>query len=460
MQTKTTIPVPPMPPTPAGRGRTASGVIAVLVGAIVIAGLYVWNVSPRIHAGKAIAEAAKDIRSTVIVVEAQRGKANAELTLPGTLLPIQETPIYARTNGYVKRWLVDIGTKVTAGQLLAEIDTPELDRELKQAGANVRQVQANLALAQTTAERWRNLLKDNAVSQQEVDEKVGAFEARKADLAAVQANVQRLQELKSFQRVMAPFAGIITARQVEVGQLIAAGSTDPNRWLYKLAKTDTLRMYVNVPQSHMRLVQPDSPVSIVLREFQGQPISGKVARTAGALDAQKTLLTEVQVPNGDGALMAGMYAQAKFSLTQTEPRILIPSNTLIVRADGPQVAAVEKEVVHMRKITIGRDMGTQLEVLSGLNEKDLVVTNPTDAMRDGVQVKTVMAPPPDKPAEKPADKPAEKVPEKAADKPVEKMPEKTSEKPVDKAADKPAAKPGGKQAQGSDKIAQRTVQPK
>ncbi len=438
-----------MPPARA-KPRRATGVIVVILAIVAIAAFYVWNVSPRIQAGKAIAETHKDTRATVVVVPAQRGKANTELTLPGTLLPAQETPIYARTNGYVRRWLVDIGAKVKAGELLAEIDTPELDRELKQAAANVQQVKANLALAKSTAERWQSLLKENAVSRQEVDEKASAYDARRADLAAVEANVQRLQELKSFQRVMAPFAGTITARQVEVGQLIASGSTDPNRWLFKLAKIDTLRMYVNVPQSHMRLVQTNAPVTVTLREFQGKPFEGKVMRTAGALDPQsKTLLTEVQVPNAEGTLLAGMYAQAKFTLTQTEPQILIPANTLIVRADGPQVAAVEKDVVHMRKLALGRDFGTQIEVLSGLNEKELIVTNPTDAMRDGVGVKTVMAPPPDKPAEKPP----EKAPEKPADKPVV----KGDAKPVEP----PGAKPASASASPApEHVAQKTSEKK
>jgi RND family efflux transporter MFP subunit len=447
-------------PSTLPKPRLASGILAVVVGAIAIGAFYVWNVSPRIHAGKAIAETAKDTRSTVVVVPVTRGKANVDLILPSTMQPIQEAPIYARTNGYVRHWHVDIGDTVKTGQLLAEIDTPEVDRELKQAGANVQQVKANLALAKTTAERWQSLLKENAVSHQEVDEKTSAYEARRADLAAVEANVQRLRELKQFQRVVAPFAGTITGRQIEVGQLIASNSVDPNRWLYKLARLDKLRTYVNVPQSHIRLVRTDAPVTILLREFPGKQFQGKVARTAVALDPQsKTLQTEVQIPNETGELAAGMYAQVKFELKQEAPTLMVPANTLIVRADGPQVAAVENSVVHMRKISLGRDFGTQIEVLSGVNDQELIVTNPTDSMRDGVSVKTVMAPPPEKPAEKAAEKPADK-PAAAnkgttppADSPV-------GEKPIEKAGEKPAVKPGDKAENATDKVAKQSAEKK
>ncbi len=405
----------PSAPAPATRRNPLSAIIAVAVGAAAIGAFYVWDVMPRLDAKKAMAQTAKDTRPNVVVVAAQRGKANTELSLPGTLLPIQETPIYARTNGYVRNWHADIGSKVSAGQLLAEIDTPELDRELKQAAAKVQQAQANMRIAKSTADRWQSLLAQGAVSRQAVDEKASVYEAQRADLAAEQANVSRLRELKSFQRVTAPFSGIITSRQIEIGQLIASGSTDADRWLFKLAKTDTLRMYVSVPQNYVRMVQPNVPVAVTLREFQGKTFDAKIMRTAGALDAQsKTLTTEVHVPNADGALLAGMYAQVKFSLTQTEPSILIPANTLIVRADGPQVAAVADDVVQMRKVGIGRDLGTQLEVLTGLNENELIVTNPTDVMRDGLAVKATLAPPPDKPGEKPAEKAVPKAQAPAA----------------------------------------------
>jgi len=373
-----------------GSGRHRNVAIAVVAGALVLTGLFGIGLIPRLQTQKAVADIAKDNHPIVSVIPAMRGNAATEVNLPGTLLPYQETPIYARTNGYVKRWHVDIGAKVANGELLAEIETPEVDRELKQAVANLAQVRAHLELDRTSAERWQTLLTRKGVSQQEVDEKVGAYQARKADYAAAEANVQRLEEMKLFQRVAAPFSGTITARNVEVGQLINAGANDPARWMYKLAKTGTLRLYVNVPQNSMRLIQPGASVDVILQEFRGKAFPGKVARTAGALDAQsKTLLTEVQVPNDKGELLAGMYAQVRFKVNQAQPTIILPSNTLIMRADGPQVAAVANDVVHMRKVTLGRDFGQQIEIIAGLDEKEQVVTNPPDFLREGVAVKAI-----------------------------------------------------------------------
>ena len=380
----------------AGGSRLRTIAIVMIAGVLVLTGLLGIGLIPRLQTQKANADVARDNRPIVSVIPAMRGNAATEVSLPGTLLPYQETPIYARTNGYVKRWLVDIGAKVSEGQLLAEIETPEVDRELKQAVANLAQVKAHLELDRTTAERWKALLARKGVSQQEVDEKVGAFEARKADYAAAEANVQRLEETKLFQRVLAPFSGTITARNVEIGQLINAGANDPSRWMYKLAKIGTLRLYVNVPQNAMRLIQTGAPVDVMLQEFPGQAFPGKIARTAGALDPQsKTLLTEVQVPNDKGELLAGMYAQVRFKVNQTQPTIILPSNTLIMRADGPQVAAVANDTVHIRKVKLGRDFGQQIEIIAGLEEKEQIVTNPPDFLREGVAVKA-MAPEPKK----------------------------------------------------------------
>jgi RND family efflux transporter MFP subunit len=344
---------------------------------------------------------------TLVVFPAARAKAKAEIVLPGTLLPARETGIYARTNGYLKRWHVDLGQRVKAGQLLAEIETPEIDRELNQATASLGQVKANLELARTTAERWKGLLAENAVSRQEVDERVAAYAARQADYAAAQASMERLQQLRSFQRVVAPFEGTITARNVEVGALIAAGSNDPSRWMFKLAQITQLRTLINVPQTHARQVRPGQGAQITLREFGDKPFAGTVVRTAGALDPQsRTLLTEIQIPNEDGAILAGSYAQVKLNVDQAEPAILLPVTALLMRTDGPQVATVEDGVVRVKKIKLGRDFGTKVEVLDGLKEKALIVANPTDAARDGAKVKTALAPPEPSPPGKPAAAPA------------------------------------------------------
>ncbi len=416
----------PEPLAPVGK-RKRIGMYSALVVVALLGGVFLLAVWPRLHAGKAIAETQKDNRPVVVAVPAQRAKANLELTLPGTLLPIQEALIYARTNGYVKQWLVDIGAQVKQGQLLAEIETPEIDRELKQALANQQQVKANMELARSTAERWKAVLKENAVSPQEVDEKISAVKARQADYAASQASVERLIQMKSFQRVNAPFAGTITGRNVEIGQLISANNPDPNRWMFKVAKTDTLKLYINVPQSNIRMIKIGMPVNVLLKEFP-EPFTGKVLRTAGALDSQsKTLLTEINVPNENAELTAGMFTQVKFALNQTEPSILLPSNTLMVRQDGPQVAAVANNTVQLRKVKLGRDFGTQIEILSGISEKDMIVTNPTDAMRDGVSVNMKVAEP-EKIAAPPAAKPEDKpVAPKPADKPTAKASERIAE---------------------------------
>jgi RND family efflux transporter MFP subunit len=419
----------PEPVAPSGTRRRI-GTFSAFAAVALLGLFFLLGVWPRLHAGKAIADVQKDMRPNVVVVPAQRAKANMELTLPGTLLPIQEALIYARTNGYVKRWLVDIGATVKQGQLLAEIETPEIDRELKQALANQQQVKANMELARSTAERWKAVLKENAVSPQEVDEKISALKARQADYAASQASVERLIQMKAFQRVNAPFAGTITGRNVEIGQLISAGNPDPNRWMFKVAKMDTLKLYINVPQSHMRMIKTDMPVNVLLKEFP-QPFTGKVLRTAGALDPQsKTLLTEINVPNEKSELASGMFVQAKFALNQTEPNILLPSNTLMVRQDGPQVAVVANNTVQMRKVKLGRDLGTQIEILAGVDDKDMIVTNPTDAMRDGVNVNMKVAEP-EKPAAPPAAKPEDKpVAPKPADKPTAQAPATVAESKV------------------------------
>ena len=419
----------PEPTAPSGAHKRI-GTISAFALVILLGAFFMLGVWPRLQAGKAIADVQKDLRPNVVVVSAQRAKANMELTLPGTLLPIQEAMIFARTNGYVKQWKVDIGEQVKQGQMLAEIETPEIDRELKQALANQQQVKANMELARSTAERWKAVLKENAVSPQEVDEKISALKARQADYAASQASVERLVQMKSFQRVTAPFAGTITGRNVEIGQLISAGNPDPNRWMFKVAKMDTLKLYISVPQSHMRMIKTDMSVNVLLKEFP-QPFVGKVLRTAGALDPQsKTLLTEINVPNEKFELASGMFVQAKFAMIQTEPNILLPANTLMVRQDGPQVATVTNNTVQLRKVKLGRDLGTQIEILSGIAEKEMIVTNPTDAMRDGVNVNMKVAEP-EKPAAPPAAKPENKpAAPKPADKPTAQAPATVAESKV------------------------------
>ncbi|HWA14541.1 MAG TPA: efflux RND transporter periplasmic adaptor subunit [Burkholderiales bacterium] len=370
-------------------GRVSgTGLIAGLV--LVLAGLFAIGLWPKWHALKtAQAEAGKDDLPAVLYVPAKRGSAKADMTLPATLYAMQETTIYARTNGYLKRWLVDIGDSVKAGQVLAEIEAPELDRELDQAHASRAQVKANLDLARVTAERYAALLKEEAVSPQEVDEKQGLYAARNADYAAAEANLRRLEQMKSFQRVVAPFSGTITARNVEVGSLIQAGSASASGWLFKLAQTDTIRVHAAVPQSSMRLVKPGMTVDLVVPELGDQAFAAKVMRNAGAFDAAtRTMIVEMHVPNRGGPLLPGMYAQARLKLVNPEPSIQIPINALMVGGEGARVATVDPNgVVQIKPVKVGRDLGKEVEIVAGLDENERVINNPRDSLANGTKVR-------------------------------------------------------------------------
>ncbi|HET7840853.1 MAG TPA: efflux RND transporter periplasmic adaptor subunit, partial [Terriglobia bacterium] len=284
-----------------------------------------------------------------------------------------------------KRWLVDIGARVREGQVLAEIDTPEVDEELRQAEAAEAQATANLDLAKKTAERWQNLLKDDGVSRQEVDQNVSAYQARQADLRFAQANVQRLKDMQSFQTIVAPFSGIITARNVDIGALITAGSTQP---LFRLAQNHILRVYVNVPQTYSRSIFPGLGADLSVPEYNGRLFAGKVVRTAGAIEpASRTLLTEVDVPNSQGEILPGVYGTVQFHLTMTDPPLMLPANTLLFRSAGTQVAIAGPDgKVHLQKVTLGRDLGTTVEVASGVNARDAVIVNPSDSISEGDSV--------------------------------------------------------------------------
>jgi RND family efflux transporter MFP subunit len=390
-----------------GRWVAAAGALAiVLAGA-----LGVWS---RVYPGAdAHAQATSDASlPTVTFFYAERDKPKSELLLPASIQALRDTTIYARTNGYLKRWLVDIGDKVSAGQLLAEIETPELDQELQEAQAKLSQIRVHLEVARVTAERYQSLRGEDAVSPQEVDEKVGAYDARRADLAAVQAQIKRLQELRAFQRVVAPFAGTITSRNVEVGSLIAAGSASSSGWLFKLQHTDTLRVFVNVPQNYLQLVKPGMDGELLVREAGAQPFPCKVTRHAGALDpATRTVLVELQLPNKEGRLLPGMYGQLRFHMVNPEPSIIIPGTALMVGGEGIRVAALEaNDTVRIKQIHLGRDYGKEVEVIQGLSEKERVINNPRDTLQDGTRVKPVLL---EKKAEKkdavkPADKPVDK----------------------------------------------------
>jgi RND family efflux transporter MFP subunit len=369
-------------------GRAVLGTILVLVT------LFLGGMFPRWRANAELTGTGRDQRPTVSVVATQRPNGAANLVLPGSTQAIQETAIYARTNGYVRKWYADIGAKVEAGQLLAEIETPEIDQELNQARAAAQQAAANLELARATLKRWVYLLQRNVVSVQEFDEKKAGADARQADLTAAQANVKRLEETQAFQRIVAPFSGILTARNIDNGMLVSAGSAGQSQPLFRLAQIDTLRIYVTVPQTYAPSIKPGQDATVSFREISDQAFSAKVVRTAGALDpAARTLLTELQLANTDGKLFPGMYAEIKFAFPQDGRALLVPGNALMIQADGPKVLTIDaKQTIRTRPVKLGRDLGEKVEILSGLDPAEPLVANPSDSLRDGVEVKVQAQP--------------------------------------------------------------------
>jgi RND family efflux transporter MFP subunit len=323
---------------------------------------------------------------SVVVTSASPGKASVGLSLPAEVRPFIEAPIYARASGYLKRWLADIGAKVEAGQLLAEIDTPELDQELARARAEVAQADAALALAKVTAARWADLLKTSSVSEQEAAEKQSDLALKTANVQAAQANVHRLEELQSFGRVTAPFAGTITARRTDMGDLISANG---GRELFRLAQTSTLRIDVHVPQTAAREVAPGQMAEMTIPEMPGRIIPAKIVRTSGAMDASsRTLLTELEVDNTGGEILAGSYAEVRLPQAKLDTALTLPSNTLLFRAEGTQVGVVRGDgTVELRNIRLGRDFGPTFEVLEGIQPSDRVIINPPDAIADGARVR-------------------------------------------------------------------------
>jgi len=382
--------------------------------------LLALGIVPRVRRAaelSATVEVSQSRPLAVSVVVPRPAPATTDLDLPGNIQATQETPIYARVDGYVRQWYADIGDRVKGGQVLAEIDTPELDQQVSQAEAAVSQARASLAqteaslqqtktnleLARISAERWTALLADGAVARQDVDERQSQYDAARASTDAAQANVdatranvaastanlQRLQALTSFKKVVAPYSGIVTARTVDRGALITAGSGTTSPPLFKIAEIDRLRIFVNVPQTFVRSIAPGLEAKIVVREFPGRVFAGKVSRDASALDpASRTLLTEVLVPNTDLTLKPGMYAQVRFSVVGPDPPVLIPATALVIRGEGPQVVVVRQgDTAHYQKVELGRDLGATVEVISGLSGDERLIVNIPDGLKEGITVR-------------------------------------------------------------------------
>jgi RND family efflux transporter MFP subunit len=385
----------PAVPEP-GPGKTKARhwwiVLVACLAAIVIV---VIGILPRMEADKTLARETKEMAlPSVAVVKVKRTAPSQEIVLPANVQAYMDSPIYARTTGYLKRWYVDIGAHVKEGQLLAEIDTPEVNQQLRQALADQSTSEANVHLAQITAERYAGLLKTDSVSKQDADNAESDYAAKKAAVQSSQANVKRLEDLQSFQKIYAPFSGVITARNTDVGALIDSGSGGGTRTeLFHLAQPDKLRVYVNVPQVYSQAAKPGLVADLVLPEFPNQPFPGKLVRTADAIDpGTRTLLVEIAVQNPTGKLFSGSYAEMHLNLPTPQSAFILPVNTLLFRSEGLRVVVVNNNRAELRPITIGHDYGSEVEVVAGLNGDENVVINPPDSIESGEEVRVVGQP--------------------------------------------------------------------
>lgn len=371
------------------RPRRWTGLVLIAGFATLLGGLLLAGVLPRKAQRKALEAAAAEQARVFNVARATAADPTTEIVLPSSVEAAQETPIYPRVNGYVKRITVDIGSQVNAGDVLAEIETPELDQQVSQAQAAREQAAANLRLADVSFGRWQEMQKSKIVTAQDVDERRSAFDARKADMTAAEANVHRLEQTRAFQKITAPFSGTITKRFVEVGQLVTGDLNDSTRILFRLERASSLRAFVNVPQFYYRSIKVGQPVALSFREAPGRAFTGSVVRTAGALDgATRTLRVEVQVPNEKAELIPGLYAEVRFKVLRDTPPLAVPARALITQSAGPQIATVdEANRVTLRSVIIDRDLGKTLELASGIEANARYIVNPTDTLRDGMVIR-------------------------------------------------------------------------
>ncbi len=371
--------------SPISRGGAVTFFIVVLVVAAILA---VTGIVPRLRARTKLQDETNALAAPdVLVAKPQQGKASDEIILPGNLFAYVDSPIYARTNGYLKKWYFDIGAHVKAGQLLAEIESPEVDQQLAQAKADLLTAEANAKYAQTTSSRYQDLLRSNAVSQQDTENFTTQASATSTQVKSAIANMQRLEQLVSFEKVYAPFDGIVTSRGIDVGQLIDSGAA---KEMFHMAAEQTLRVYVNVPQVYSLACKPGIETDLTFVEYPGRRFQGKIVRTAKAIDpTSRTLLVEVDVDNRKGELVPGAFAQVHFKLNNAQPSLIIPVPALIFRAQGLQVAMVVDGKAKLVPIVIGRDDGRVVEVTQGLQADDQVIQNPPDSVVDGEIVHVV-----------------------------------------------------------------------
>ena len=381
-------------PPPAPR-RSRGGLIAVviIIAAAVLSAA--WGITSR---EKALADLGKETHDmavvTVAVTHPSKGSAAEDVTLPGNIQAFTDAAIFARTTGYLKARHADIGSRVRKGQVLAEIDTPEIDQQLLQARADLASAKANAKLAQTTAERYADLIKTDSVSRQDLDNAQGNYEAKQAAVLSADANVKRLEALQQFRVIYAPFDGVITARNIDIGALI--GGANPKE-LFHVAAVDRLRIFVNVPQVYTSAIHPGTEADIEIQNVPGRTFKGKMARTAQSIDPNsRTLLTEIDLDNPGGAILPGSFAQVHLKLPTDATTFRVPVNTMIFRSEGMRLAIVRNGVVSLVPVTIGRDFGTTVEIVSGLKGGESVVVNPPDSLADGQTVTVAATPEPRK----------------------------------------------------------------
>ena len=376
------------PPSP---GSKVTRGVMLLVVVIVVALVVLWGISSRRKANAQLSQETQELAvPTVSVIHPKAGAPQQEIVIPGDMQPYTDAPIFARTNGYLKKWYADIGANVKAGQLLAEIDSPEVDQQLQQARADLATAQANMNLAEVTATRYKDLLKTDSVAQQDVDNATGNYDARRTAVESAQANVKRLQDMQAFEKVYAPFDGVITARNTEIGQLIDSGSSGgASRELFHIAAMNPLRVYVNVPQFDSPEIRPGLHAELALAEFPGRRFQGTVVRSSGAIDnTSRTLLTEVDVDNSARLLKPGGYVEVHLKLPSPVNTFTLPVNATIFKSAGLQVAIVKNgKTVSLIPVTPGRDFGTEIEIVAGLKGDESVVLNPSDSLTDGAVVR-------------------------------------------------------------------------
>jgi RND family efflux transporter MFP subunit len=369
--------------------RTLKTVLIVIVVVLAAGAVVVRGIHSRVDAAALIREKTVEMAiPSVSVIHPKFGNPKDEIALPGNIQAFVDAPVYARTSGYLRKWYSDIGTRVKAGDLLADIESPEVDQQLSQARADLATAQANMKLAEITMNRDLVLIKTDAIAHQDVDNAVGAYEADKAAVASQTANVKRLEQLVEFEKVYAPFDGIVTARNTDIGQLVNAGNGGSGQQLFRVSSVDKLRIFVSVPQMYSRnAVEGVNAADITLTEAPGRHYAGRIVRNTGAIDpATRTLLTEVDVDNSSHQLMPGAYAEIHLRLPAATRALLVPVTSMIFRSEGLQVAVVRGDTVEMVPVTEGRDFGTEVEITSGVTSNDLIVINTPDSLTAGTKV--------------------------------------------------------------------------